>query len=171
MVLKKWIILALCAVIALGIISCNSAGSDPAISSAEKFNLAENYDMEGPEGAKVLTTDHFRLQLPGDLEQYELGVDQPQYTELEFYYWPSLRDGLESTLFTLYAFDESDSSYKDLDNYVEVGTGESKRYIAVFGSDDAVQGTKHETRFAELLEFFQDLRPDSGDSDFISFTK
>lgn len=126
--------------------------------------------MEGPEGEKVLYSEHFRMKIPADLEEYELGVDQPEYSELEFYYVPAKLDGYDGTLFTLKAYDIDDDSYKELENdYVEVGTGEKKRYIVYYPLEETY-GAEHSKRYHDFAEFFEGLKPDSGE-DFITFTQ
>lgn len=167
--MRKWIVLALCVVMALAIVSCNSSASDPAVKDGT-FNIAENYDMEGPEGQKVLFSDHFRMKIPADLDVYELGVDQPEYSQLVFYYVPAKLDGYEGTLFTLKAYDMDDESYKELENYVEAGTGENKRYIVSYPPEQTY-GAEHAKRYHDFAEFFKGLDPASGEEDFITFTQ
>ena len=155
--MKKLIVLAICVVVVLSIVSCNTQSADPAISTAERYNLASGYDMEGEKGSWVLVTDHFRLPLPADLEQYELQVDQPEYETLEFSYWYPTSDvrGESIPLFTLTAYELGDDSYKEL-NGTEVGQDNRWRYIVVYAAEDGSDSPRAE-RFHELQEYFEGM--------------
>lgn len=155
--LKKWILLAVCAVIALSIISCNSNADDPAVTTTERFNIASGYDMETEDGSMTLKTDYFRLALPEGIGQYELGAVQPEYEELVFTYWPAENDGLEADLFSIRAYERNDGRYKDLENYIEAGEAGGRRIIITFRESADIDGTKHADRYRELQTYFKNL--------------
>ncbi|MBD5559450.1 MAG: hypothetical protein HDQ87_03690 [Clostridia bacterium] len=162
--MKRLFVLALCFVLTLCIVSCNQQNADPAVSQAERFNLASGYDMEGEKGSWVLITDHFRLKLPEDLEQYELQVDQPDYDTLEFSYWYPTSEyrGESVPLFTLTASENGE----DLAGWTVVGEDERHRYAVAFAEDGEPAAAQAE-RYAELQEFFRGMDPEGGQGGLI----
>lgn len=161
--MKKWILLAFCAVIALSIISCNSTANDPAVTTTERFNIASGYDMDTGSGIRMLKTDYFRLMLPEDLGQYELGAAQPAYEELVFTYWPAENDKLEADLFSVKGYELNDERYKELENYIDAGQAGGRRIIIEFRDSSDIQGSKHEKRYNELKAFFEGLEVSAQD--------
>lgn len=168
--MKRLVVLVICVVIALSIVSCNTQSADPAVSPAERFNISSGYDMEGERGSWILVTDYFRLRLPEDLEQYELAVEQPEYESLDFSYWYPTGEyrGESLPLFRLTGYELGDNSYQELEGYVEAGQDSRHRYIVTFADEDG-EGSPKAERYRELKEFFQDLRPEAGDANFIVF--
>lgn len=167
--MKKLILLAVAVVLALSIVSCNNQSADPAVSPAERYNLAAGYDMEGDKGSWVLVTDHFRLRLPPDLAQYELQVDQPAYETLEFSWWHPTSDvrGESVPLFTLTAYELRDEEYRGLEDWVEVGQDRQHRYVVSYAAADGEQDAE---RLHEFRTFFDGMRSGAGHTDLIEIT-
>lgn len=168
--MKRICLLAVCVVLALSIVSCNSQSQDPAVSPAQRFNIASGYDLEGERGSWVLVTDSFRLVLPDDLEQYELQVDQPDYDTLEFSYWyhTDVHGGESLPLFTLTAYEPGNGSPQDEDGWIEAGTDGQRRFAVRFAAEDGA-GSPQEERYRELQTYFRGMLPEAGGEGALSF--